>query len=391
MRDLIEEDRVTLPAAYIHIPFCSAVCPYCDFAVVAGRDDMVKRYVAAVVAEIHMSPDWAPLHSVYFGGGTPSHIDPSMLGEILEALADRHGIAADAELSLEANPEDFTIDQARQVRSLGFNRISFGAQSFDTEILTALGRRHLPGDIQLSVANARAAGFDNLSLDLIYGTPGETDLSWASTVAAALQIAPDHLSCYALTVERGTPLHRSVSGGAPAPDPDTQADRYEMADRAIEASGLTRYEVSNWARPGKSCRYNLTVWAQGEYEAYGNGAHRFRDSVRSHNVRRIDAYVDRVESGVRPTSGDEAVEGWDRELDRLFVGLRTTHGVATGPGTTALLAAPEGEMLLRENVIEIRDGRMIVTRPLLTDEVLRAVLGLPAPAGAWNVMEPNNV
>lgn len=391
MRDVSDQDPVPLPSAYVHIPFCSAVCPYCDFAVVAGRDDLTRRYVTAVVAEIGMSPRWAPLHSVYFGGGTPSHIDPALLGEILEALARHHGIAEGAELSLEANPEDFTIDRARQLRSLGFNRISFGAQSFDAGILAALGRRHRPEDIRLSVANARDAGFDNLSLDLIYGTPGETDNSWGSTIATALDTGTDHMSCYSLTVERGTALHRSVSAGAPAPDPDTQADRYEMADRALESSGLARYEVSNWARPGKSCRYNLTVWAQGEYEAYGNGAHRFRHSVRSHNVRRIDAYIDRVESGVRPISGEEAVEGWDRELDRLFVGLRTSRGVSAGPGTTALLAAPEGGLLLREKVIEIRDGRMTVIRPLLTDEVLRTVLGLPAPSEAWKVKEPNNV
>ncbi|MGA7229148.1 MAG: radical SAM family heme chaperone HemW [Acidimicrobiia bacterium] len=379
------------PVAYVHIPFCRAVCPYCDFAVVAGRDDLAKRYISALVTEIEMSPSWSPLHAIYFGGGTPSHLDPGLLGVVLDALSRRHGIAEGAEISLEANPEDFDLQKARQVREIGFNRVSFGAQSFDPEVLAGLGRRHRPEDIRVSVAHARAAGFENVSLDLIFGTPGETDRSWESTLTEAIVVEPDHMSCYSLTVERGTALHRSVTAGAPGPDPDIQADRYETADRALESSGLARYEVSNWARPGMTCRYNLTVWAQGEYEAYGNGAHRFRHSVRSHNVRRIDAYLDRVESGVRPTSGEELVEGWDRELDRLFVGLRTTRGVATGPGTTALLTAPEGEVLLREKVIEVADGRMSVIRPLLTDEVLRAVLGLPAPTGAWKATDLNNV
>jgi oxygen-independent coproporphyrinogen-3 oxidase len=369
------------PAAYVHVPFCSAVCPYCDFAVVAGADHLAERYLEAVVAEIGMSDSWRPLESVYFGGGTPSHVAPALLGRVLDALSRHHGIVEGAEVSLEANPEDFDTAQGAELRSIGYNRVSFGAQSFDDVVLADLGRRHRAGDIVRSVTQAREAGFANLSLDLIFGSPVETDRSWQSTVRSALSLDPDHVSCYALTVEPGTTLARQVRSGAAAPDPDVQADRYEAADAFLTGSGLERYEVSNWSKPGVECRYNLTVWAQGEYEAYGNGAHRFRDGVRSHNVRRLEAYLSRVEAGERPTAGGEPVEGWDGEIDRLFVGLRRSVGVASGPGTDALLLSSGGDLLVRERVIELREGRLVVGRPLLTDEVHRQVLDLAPPEG----------
>lgn len=366
-------------AAYVHIPFCSAVCPYCDFAVVAGQDDMADRYVAAVCAEIDGSETWRPLDAVYFGGGTPSHIAPGLLGKILEALVAKHGVAADAEVSLEANPEDFTIDRAEELLELGFNRVSFGAQSFDNSVLSNLGRRHEADQIEKSVSGAREAGFQNLSVDLIYGTPGESDRSWEESLRRAVAASPDHLSCYALTVEPGTALGRAVRDGAAAPDPDIQADRYTIADDRLSGAGYHRYEVSNWARPGHECRYNLTVWAQGEYEAYGNGAHGFRNGRRFRNHRRVDAYIDRLESGRSPRAGEETIEGWDAELDRLFVGLRRSVGVASGAGTDALLESDEGKTLVDAGVITEENDRLVVKKPLLTDAVHRSVLSRVGP------------
>ena len=366
-------------AAYVHIPFCSAVCPYCDFAVVAGQDHLAARYVEAVCTEIARSHPWRPLDAVYLGGGTPSHVEPALLTRILETLSDRHGLAAGAEVTLEANPEDFSVERAEQLRHAGFNRVSFGAQSFDRGVLADLGRRHEGTDIASSVEAARSSGFDNVSIDLIYGTPGESDRSWADTLRQGLETGPDHVSCYALTVEAGTPLGRSVRDGAVAPDPDVQADRYETADATMTGAGLRRYEVSNWASPGWECRYNMTVWAQGEYEAYGNGAHGFRNGRRYRNHRRVDAYIERVEAGRSPRAGQDNIRGWGAELDRLFVGLRRTVGVAEGPGTEALLESEEGRMLVAAGVVSTGAGRLVVARPLLTDAVHRSVLTLSAP------------
>ena len=313
------------------------------------------------------------------------------LGRIVEALQARHGIAIDAEISLEANPEDFSEQRADELLAARFNRVSFGAQSFDDVVLARLGRRHCAMDIERSVENARRAGFGNVSLDLIFGTPEETTASWEASLHGVVDLRPEHVSCYALTVEPGTPLHREVKAGAEAPDPDIQADRYELAERLLPVAGLERYEVSNWSRPGQECRYNLVVWAQGEYEAYGNGAHRFLDGVRSHNVRRLDAYLDRVESGIRPIGGADPIEGWEVEIDRLFVGLRRSTGVGPGPGVDSLLQTSEGQMLLREGIIEVAEGRLMVRRPLLTDEVHRQVLDLQPPQGWVESINADNL
>ncbi len=297
----------------------------------------------------------------------------------METLDAKHGIRADAEISLEANPEDFSIARADALLKLGFNRVSFGAQSFDNALLSSLGRRHEASQIEKSVAQAREAGFENLSIDLIYGTPGESEDSWKNSLRRAVETAPDHVSCYALTVEPGTPLGRSVRDGAEAPDPDVQADRYTSADIWLVGAGYQRYEVSNWARPGYECRYNLTVWAQGEYEAYGNGAHGFRNGRRFRNHRRLDAYIERIESGGSSRAGEDRVEDWDAELDRLFVGLRRSVGAATGPGTEAFLRSEGGRALLDAGVIAEENDRLVVTKPLLTDAVHRSVLSQVGP------------
>lgn len=381
----------TRAGAYIHIPFCTAICPYCDFAVVAGRDDMTARYRDAVNNEIRNDEPWRPISAVYFGGGTPSRMPPSDLGSILLALEGTHGIAAEAEVSLEANPEDFTDQSATELREVGFNRISFGAQSFDNNVLLSLGRRHDRDQIASAVMTARHAGFDNVSVDIIYGTPGETDQSWRNTVQSAIAVVPDHASCYALTVEPGTPLGRAVRNGAPEPDPDVQADRFEVADTLLTTAGLERYEVSNWCRPRMECAYNAIVWAQGEYVAYGNGAHRFRDGARSRNIRRFDSYLTAIEAGRSAVAGSDPVSGWDAELDRLFVGLRRTAGVAGGQAGEALLRSPWGITLAAAAIIVKDDDRLKVLEPMLTDEVLRAVLDLAETQHADHGSDADNV
>ncbi|MDX1689973.1 MAG: radical SAM family heme chaperone HemW [Acidimicrobiia bacterium] len=363
--------------AYVHVPFCRRVCPYCDFAVVAGAEDLADRYVDALVAEIGgADPFDRPLDAVFVGGGTPSRLTAAALGRVVDALAVRFGIASDAEVALEANPEDWSQGYAADLVAAGFTRVSLGAQSWEMGVLERLGRMHAPGDAAAAVADARAAGFESVNVDLIFGTPGETLRSWRDGVAAALDTGVDHLSTYALTVERGTPLSRAVAAGAPAPDPDLQAEMWEVGASLAAGAGLVRYETSNHARPGHAAVYNLLTWAQGDYAAFGTGAHGHRRGRRTRNMRRLDRYLEAVEGGGTAVQGVEEVTGWAAEQERLLLGLRRTAGVTAGAGGARLLGSPEGRRLVEAGVLEAVGGRLRVARPLLGDEVARAVLAL---------------
>ncbi len=365
-----------LASAYVHVPFCHRVCPYCDFAVVEGRMDVVGRYVDAVCAEITEHLPWRPLDAVFVGGGTPSAIPAHHLSRIVDALRDRFGLAEGAEVTLEANPEDWSPGHAAALADAGFTRVSFGAQSFDPDVLIRLGRRHVPAQIDAAVTTAQAQGFASVSLDLIFGTPGETTASWVATVDRAVAAGANHVSSYSLTVEPGTVLWREVRAGADAPDPDDQADKWELAAERLAEAGFVRYEISNHARPGHQCMYNLSVWGQGSYAGFGLGAHGFFRGRRTANVRRLDTYLDRVERGLGPTQSTDLVEGWGAELERLMLGLRRTCGAEAGEGGAALLASTEGKRLRDAGVIDLVDTRLVITRPLLTDEVIRTVLSL---------------
>jgi oxygen-independent coproporphyrinogen-3 oxidase len=363
--------------AYVHIPFCRRVCPYCDFAVLAGREDLAGRYAAALTAEIsEAAPFPDALDAVFVGGGTPSRMAPASLAGVLRALGRRCGLAAGAEVTLEANPEDWSVPLAEGLAAAGFNRVSLGAQSFDPGVLSALGRQHRPGQVEEAVAAARAAGFSSVNLDLIFGCPGESAASWRASVERALATGIDHLSVYALTVEHGTALWRAVAAGAPAPDPDHQAALWEEADGLAAAAGLVRYETSNFARPGHACLYNLITWAQGEYEGFGAGANRHRGGVRSWNIRRVERYLEAVEGGLSPASGEERLDAWERERERLVLGLRRASGAVPGEAGRRLLGSPAGQRLVASGVLAAGEDRLRIARPLLGDEVSRAVLAL---------------
>lgn len=366
--------------AYVHLPFCARVCPYCDFAVVAGRDELVDRYLDALVSEIASEPPWGPLDAVFVGGGTPSRIPAAGIARVLDVLRSGFGLAIDAEVSLEANPEDWKPDLAEGLVSAGVNRVSFGVQSFDPVVLEALGRMHDPDQARAAIANAREAGFRSVSVDLVYGHPVETSAAWSTTVTAAVESEVDHVSTYSLTVEPGTELWRQVRHGEPAPDPDVQAERWETADQILSVAGHVRYEVSNAARPGHHCIYNLAVWGQAEYLGFGLGAHGHRDGTRRRNVRRLDTYLDRTERGLGPVQATERIEGWAAEQERLMLGLRRTAGVVVGEGGRRLMASPAGRRLQEAGVLVLDGERIRVARPLLTDAAVAEVLELE-PAG----------
>lgn len=334
-------------SVYLHLPFCQRKCHYCDFNTYAGLEHLIDGYVAALRREV---AHWAPLAegytvtTVFFGGGTPSLLSGGQLTAVLDACRAAFAFEATPEITMEANPG--TVDAAKLAayRLAGVNRISFGAQSFDPGELVWLGRIHGADDTAAAVRLARAAGFERLNLDLICGLPGQTTARWEANVAAALDLAPEHLSLYALSVEEGTPLAGWVAAGRVAePDPDVAADHYQAADRLLEAAGFTNYEISNWARPGEACRHNLTYWENRPYLGLGAGAHGAFGGYRYHNVRLPQDYIRRVHAApaspegrpgldaaiaaASPTAEVLAVAPDDDLMDSLLLGLRLAKGV----------------------------------------------------------------
>lgn len=375
-------DAATLwKSAYVHIPFCLRRCPYCDFAIVdesvEGRSS-VERYVDAVLAEIEMESGIGPLDAINFGGGTPTRLAPEQLASIVESLETRFSTRGGAEISLEANPEDWTESLAAGLVEGGFTRVSIGAQSFDDHVLSSLGRNHTADTIASTVASARAVGFRSVSIDLIFGHPGESDESWQTSVERALSLDPDHVSTYSLTVEPGTQLSRQVRSGAPAPDDDVQADRYEYFVEKADAAGIIRYEVSNHARDGHACRYNLSTWGNGEYVAFGLGAHDHIGRVRSRNHRRIDRYLEAVEAGERPRLGSETLGAAASERDALMFGLRLACGAVLTDTATHFVESREGKRLIDAGVMGLSGGRLVVYKPMLTDAVVREASSVSA-------------
>jgi oxygen-independent coproporphyrinogen-3 oxidase len=367
-----------LRAAYIHIPYCARVCPYCDFAVVEGRDDTVAAYMHALSEEIDAATEsdvtsaFGPLDAVFIGGGTPSHIDPDHIRLLVARVGECFGLRQGVEVTLEANPEDWSHDVASRLRAAGVNRVSFGAQSLQAPTLEYLGRRHRPEDVATAVQRSREVGFDSISVDLIYGTPAETLDSWSATVDGVIGLDPDHISAYSLTVERGTPLSRAVNDGAPAPDPDQAADAYELVVDRLRAAGFVHYEVSNWARPGHACRYNMAVWAQGEYVAFGVGAHRHVAGERSWNIRKLDAYIQR--GGRDVVASRERLDDQERERERIFIGLRRRAGVRAGRLGRRWAASGDFARLRAAGIADLINDRIVVTDPLRTDTAGRMLM-----------------
>ena len=303
---------------YFHIPFCTHRCAYCDFNTYAGQEELIPAYVDALIHEIEFvgkklktierSNHPTVVHTIFFGGGTPSLLTPGQFEAIFEGIRDNFTLTSDAEITMEANPGTVSAPNLYQLRKIGINRISYGVQSANVEELRMLERAHNFFDVIDSVTSARKAGFQNLNLDLIYGLPEQSLATWQTTVKRILDLHPDHLSAYALTLEHGTPFGRWASKGLlPLPDPDLAAEMYEWLSQTLEANGYIQYEISNWAKiraeSGKqkddsassfACRHNLQYWRGLPYLAFGAGAHGYANGYRYSNVLRIKSYIDRM-------------------------------------------------------------------------------------------------
>ena len=315
---------------YIHIPFCRSKCDYCDFYSLAGREEQMDRYQKALLAHIRETAPLAQgigVDSVYFGGGTPSFYGDRRLREVLSLLEKQFSLDRDAEITLEANPDSVDLKSLRRLRKAGFNRISLGMQSAQPQELADVHRPHTPAQTDQAVAAAKKAGFRNLSLDLIYGLPGQTMDSWKTTVEHALSLIPQHLSCYGLKVEEGTPLARRVEAGEVLPDDDMQADLYLWTVGRLDRAGYPQYEISNFAKPGYESRHNLRYWLTRPYIGFGPGAHSDFGGRRYSFVRDLDAYIDGVLSGGAIIDSEELIPQRERGGEYLMLRLRTVQGI----------------------------------------------------------------
>ncbi|MDP9068309.1 MAG: radical SAM family heme chaperone HemW [Actinomycetota bacterium] len=314
---------------YIHIPFCKHRCHYCDFNTYEGQDDLHGGYVDALVTEIERWDGAArPATSVFFGGGTPTLLEPRELGRILRAVRARVGLSADAEVTVEANPE--TVDEPYLAALLeeGFGRISVGVQSLVPKVLLGLGRTHPPGIALAALDAARSAGFTDINADLIYGSPWEDEQDWQRSLEGVLESDVQHVSAYALTVEEGTPLGTLVRSGRTADvDPDVQAQRHAVADELLGGGGFWRYEISNWSKPGRASRHNVLYWSAGDYLGFGAGAHAHVAGERWCATRLPRDFIDAVASGASTRAGSELLDEDARAGEALMLGLRLRAGV----------------------------------------------------------------
>ncbi len=315
---------------YLHIPFCRSKCDYCDFYSLAGREERMKDYQKALLAHIRETAPLADSYqvdTVYFGGGTPSYYGEKYLCELLSAVKKCFHLAKDAEITLEANPDSVDLRSLKKLRREGFNRISFGMQSACPAELESIHRPHSIQQTDQAVTDARKAGFKNISLDLIYGLPGQTMESWRETVEHALSLVPQHLSCYGLKVEEGTPLARRVAEGEILPDDDIQADLYLWTVGRLSRAGYGQYEISNFSKPDWQSRHNLKYWLTQPYLGFGPGAHSDFGGRRYSFVRDLEGYIQGVTGGGRIIDSEDLIPQRERGGEYLMLRLRTVRGV----------------------------------------------------------------
>lgn len=367
--------------AYLHVPFCAVRCGYCDFntytATELGGGASQAAYAETAIREVDLLAGVLPgapaVETVFFGGGTPTLLPSADLVAMLGAVRGRFGLADGAEVTTEANPDSVTPESLVELRAGGFTRISFGMQSAVPSVLAVLDRTHDPERVPQAVAWARAAGFEQVSLDLIYGTPGESVADWESSVRAALACAPDHVSAYSLIVEDGTAFARKVrSGVVPLPDEDDLADKYELVDDLLTAAGLEWYEVSNWARGDDArCRHNELYWTSQDWLGVGPGAHAHVGGVRWWNAKHPTAYAERLAAGESPALAREVLDAETRRVERVLLEVRLRDGLPVD-----LVASDRVEAVVADGLAELTGDRLVLTRRgrLLADAVVRDLL-----------------
>jgi putative oxygen-independent coproporphyrinogen III oxidase len=367
---------------YLHVPFCVTRCGYCDFNTYTAtelRGASRESYADTAIAEIRMARRVLgdvdlPVRTVFVGGGTPTLLPPEDLGRMLTAIDKEFGLAAGAEVTTESNPETVDPGYLARLREAGFTRVSFGMQSAREHVLAVLDRTHTPGRPQQCVAWAREAGFEHVNLDLIYGTPGESDADWQASLDAAVAAGPDHVSAYALIVEDGTRLATRVRRGElAAPDDDAMADRYLAAEAAFGAHGLGWYEISNWAADERArCHHNLLYWTGGDWWGVGPGAHSHVGGTRWWNVKHPAAYAARLAEDASPAYAREVLDEADRRFERIMLELRLAEGcpLELFEDPSAVLRAV-GDGLLDPAAYEAGRAVLTLRGRLLADAVVR--------------------
>jgi oxygen-independent coproporphyrinogen-3 oxidase len=373
---------------YLHVPYCATRCGYCDFntytAVELDEGVSQARYAETAVAEIALARrvlpgSDVPVSTVFVGGGTPTLLPAADLVRLVRRVSTEFGLAGGAEVTTEANPESVTAGSLVALREGGFTRISFGMQSTAPHVLATLDRAHTPGRAAEAVALARAAGFEHINVDLIYGTPGESDEDWAESLRAAIASGVDHVSAYSLIVEPGTRLAARIGRGElPMPDDDQLADRYQVAEEVLSAAGFEWYEISNWARDEDArSQHNLLYWTGGDWWGIGPGAHSHVGGTRWWNVRHPRDYAARLAAGVSPAAGREVLSDDDRALERVMLQLRLRDGLPVadlGPRARARLERAAADGLLEPAALDAGTAVLTLRGRLLADAIVRDVV-----------------
>ncbi len=321
-------------ALYLHLPFCRQKCVYCDFASFAGQEAAIAPYCDALERELRQAAERLgrrTVHSVFFGGGTPTLLPAAQIARLLDAARGlfEFRLGAEMEITMEGNPGTLNESQVRGYRAAGVNRFSLGAQAAQPHLLRALGRIHRWADVEQGMAMLRAAGFENVNLDLMFGLPGQTCADWQETLRAALALSPEHLSCYSLQVEEGTPLAAQIEAGAAPALPTEEDERAMYADarRLLADTGFTQYEISNFARLGRECRQNITYWTRGEYLGLGSAAHSLMGERRWGNVPSLSDYLATMEREDSPIAEESEIAPEEARFEAVMLGLRLTEGI----------------------------------------------------------------